>query len=202
MSEDKSDFKEVKVKISAGAKDHVDTLDRTMLYSGVNIFGSLTQLYLANKDQMQSQSPTISNNNSNPVQGGLAGASASSMMQIGNEVLSIFKKLQKRDSITKIKAFQELNVFLAAVDPESDELPNILTFFLFHMCRVLLNEQDKLVREAAHESFAGFIRKAKRKLGPHIKKIFPIWYCTFFDSSPEVARLAKANFESAFPPEK
>ena len=116
---------------------------------------------------MQSQSPTFSNNNSNPVQGGLAGASASSLMQIGNEVLSIFKKLQKRDSITKIKAFQELNVFLAAVDPESDELPNILTFFLFHMCRVLLNEQDKLVREAAHESFAGFIRKAKRKLGPH-----------------------------------
>jgi len=70
------------------------------------------------------------------------------------------------------------------------------------MCRVLLNEQDKLVREAAHESFSGFIRKAKRKLGPHIKKIFPLWYCTFFDSSSEVARLAKLNFESAFPLEK
>ena len=51
-----------------------------------------------------------------------------------------------------------------------------------------------MVREAAHESFAAFILKAKRKLGPHIKKIFPLWYCTFFDSNPEVARLAKANF--------
>jgi hypothetical protein len=81
-------------------------------------------------------------------------------------------------------------------------MPNLLTFFLFHMCRVLLNEQDKLVREAAHESFSMFIRKAKRKLGPHIKKIFPLWYCTFFDPSPEVARQAKANFEAAFPVDK
>jgi len=116
------------------------------------------------------------------------------MMAIGNEVLSIFKKLQKKDSITKIKAFQELNVYLAVVEPDSDEMPNLLTFFLFHFCRVLLNEQDKLVREAAHESFAAFILKAKRKLGPHIKKIFPLWYCSFFDSNPEVARLAKSNF--------
>lgn len=123
-------------------------------------------------------------------------------MQIGNDVLAIFKKLQKKDSITKIKAFQELNNYINLVETDSEELPNLLTFFLFHMCRLLLNEQDKLVREAAHESFGVFIKKAKRKLGPHIKKIFPIWYCTFFDSSPEVARLAKLNFEAAFPPEK
>jgi hypothetical protein len=135
--------------------------------------------------------PSIANN---AISGSLAGASAGSMMAIGNEVLSIFKKLQKKDSITKIKAFQELNVYVTAVEPDSDEMPNLLTFFLFHMCRVLLNEQDKLVREAAHESFAVFILKAKRKLGPHIKKIFPLWYCTFFDSNPEVARLAKTNF--------
>lgn len=56
MSEDKKDFKEVKVKVQAGAKDHVDTIDRTMLYSGVNIFGSLTQMYLANKEQIKLQS--------------------------------------------------------------------------------------------------------------------------------------------------
>jgi hypothetical protein len=70
------------------------------------------------------------------------------------------------------------------------------------MCRILLNEPDKLVREAAHDSFTSFIRKAKRKLGPHIKKIFPLWYCAFFDPSPEVARLASSNFELAFPVDK
>lgn len=42
MTDSNKDFKEVKVKVAAGAKEHVETLDRTMLYSGVNIFGSLS----------------------------------------------------------------------------------------------------------------------------------------------------------------
>jgi hypothetical protein len=110
--------------------------------------------------------------------------------------------MQKRDSITKIKACIELKKYVDAIDPDSEELPNLLTFFLYHMCRILLNEHDKLVREAAHDSFTSFIRKCKRKLGPHIKKIFPLWYCAFFDPSPEVVRLARLNFELAFPVEK
>ena len=83
-----------------------------------------------------------------------------------------------------------------------DELPNLLTFFLYHMCRILLNEHDKLVREAALDCFTAFIKKGKRKLGPHIKKIFPIWFICFFDPAPEVARLAQSNFNLAFPTEK
>jgi hypothetical protein len=42
MNDSSKDFKEVKVKVSGSAKEHIETLDRTMLYSGVNIFGSLT----------------------------------------------------------------------------------------------------------------------------------------------------------------
>lgn len=45
--EEKKDFKEVKVKVSGAAKEHTETLDRSMLYSGVNIFGTLTNLYLS-----------------------------------------------------------------------------------------------------------------------------------------------------------
>ena len=113
------------------------------------------------------------------------------MMSLGNEVLSIFKRMQKRDNVTKIKACQELKKYVELVEPESDELPNLLTFFLYHMCRILLNENDKIVRESAHDAFTSFIRKGKRKLGPHIKKIFPLWYCAFFDPSPEVVRIAR-----------
>ena len=46
MVEEKKDFKEVKVKITGGQKEHTDTLSRSMLYSGVNIFGMLSNLYL------------------------------------------------------------------------------------------------------------------------------------------------------------
>lgn len=37
--EEKKDFKEVKVKVTGGAKEFQETLSRSMLYSGVNIFG-------------------------------------------------------------------------------------------------------------------------------------------------------------------
>lgn len=77
-----------------------------------------------------------------------------------------------------------------------------MTFFLYHFCRIILNEPDKKVREAAHTSFAGFIKKCKKKLGPHLNKIFSLWYCSFFDTSADVSNLAKKNFELAFPENK
>jgi hypothetical protein len=51
-------------------------------------------------------------------------------------------------------------------------------------------------------TLAAFIRKAKRRLGPHLKRIFSLWFCSFFDVSQEVALLARKNFESAFPETK
>lgn len=79
------------------------------------------------------------------------------MMSLSPEVLAIFKKLQKRDSTTKIKAFIELDKYLAEAkdqsasgDFENDEMQNLLTFFLYHFCRIVMNEPDKKVREAAH----------------------------------------------------
>ena len=65
-----------------------------------------------------------------------------------------------------------------------------------------MNEPDKKVREAAHSSFSVFIKKAKRRIGPHLKKIFSLWFCSFFDVSLEVASIAKKNFELAFPENK
>lgn len=124
------------------------------------------------------------------------------MLQLEPSVLQIFKKLQKRDSVTKVKAFGELNVYIDKLEQDDEELQNLLTFFLYHMCRILMNEPDKLVREATHEAFAAFIRKSKRRLGPHLSKIFPLWYCSFFDPSPEVALKARQNFDTAFPADK
>jgi hypothetical protein len=46
MESEKKDFKEVKVKISGGQRDYKETLSRSMLFSGVNIFGQLTELYM------------------------------------------------------------------------------------------------------------------------------------------------------------
>jgi hypothetical protein len=72
---------------------------------------------------------------------------------------------------------------IAASQSSSDEIQNLLTFFLYHFCRIIMNEPDKKVREAAHLTLAVFIKKAKRRLGPHLKRIFSLWFCSFFDVS-------------------
>lgn len=166
-----------------------------MLYSGVNIFGQLSELYLQSKDEFQAVAiQQTGKGGPGTAAAGSGGpnedSGSSGMMSLNANVLQIFKRLQKRDAITKVKAFSELEIYLNGVEQGSDELSNLLTFFLYHMCRILMNERDKKVRESAHQAFAAFIKKGKRKLGPHLKKIFPLWLCSFFDPSPEVARLA------------
>lgn len=131
--------------------------------------------------------------------GNSADAGESSMSTLSQNVLQIFKRLQKRDAVTKVKAFHELEAYLNGLEQGSEELANLLTFFLYHFCRILMNERERKVREAAHLAFAAFIRKGKRKLGPHLKKIFPLWLCSFFDPAAEVAKLAQQNFDLAFP---
>jgi hypothetical protein len=103
MADEKKDFKEVKVKVTGAVKEHTETLDRSMLYSGVNIFGTLTSLYLNSKEQFQSVGMSAMGSG-NQGSEALSGASGNSMMQISSEVLTIFKRMQKRDSTTKIKA--------------------------------------------------------------------------------------------------
>jgi lauroyl/myristoyl acyltransferase len=65
-----------------------------------------------------------------------------------------------------------------------------------------MNEADKKVREASHDTFLNFIKKDKKRLGPHLKKVFSLWYCSFFDPSNEVSAKARRNFELAFPEAK
>ena len=47
--DDKKDFKAVKVKVKGGQKS-TETISRSMIFSGVNIFGELTRQYMANKN--------------------------------------------------------------------------------------------------------------------------------------------------------
>jgi len=119
-------------------------------------------------------------------------------MSLPQEVLLIFKRVQKKDPITKCKAFRELDAYLESIEKYSEEHSNLLTFFLYHYCRILVNEQDRKVREAAQTTLGSFIKKGVKRLGPHMSKIFPIWFCSFYDSASEVAAIGRKNFQDAF----
>jgi hypothetical protein len=218
MDSEQKDFKAVKVQMKAN-QNQGEVLSRSMLYSGINIFGQLSQIYLQNKDSAGTPFSVIPDAKGSS--GGAAGSGGDSVMNLSQEVLSIFKRMQKKDPNTKTKALQELERYVDSLESastvmnqsmqsedintsssQSDEMQSLLTFFLYHFCRIVVNEPDKKVREAAHMAFSAFVRKAKRRLGPHLKRIFSLWFCSFFDPSPEVAALAKKNFEAAFPENK
>ena len=89
-----------------------------------------------------------------------SGASAEpsgDMMSLPPEVLMIFKRIQKKDPITKCKALKELDDHLEAIDKKSQDYKNLLTFFLYHYCRIMVNETDKKVREATQNTLGNFI---------------------------------------------
>ena len=90
MAEEKKDFKEVKVKIQGGQKDHTDTLSRSMLYSGVNIFGQLSELYLQSKDDFQAVTLQHTGGGASAPSdqdGGAGGSGSSGMMNLDSSVL-------------------------------------------------------------------------------------------------------------------
>ena len=79
------------------------------------------------------------------------------------------------------------------IDPsEIEEHNNLLTFFLYHYCRILVNELDKKVREAAQTTMGNFIALNQKhpiqwRLSPHLNKIIPIMLISMHDTSLEVA---------------
>lgn len=84
--EEKKDFKEVKVKITGGSRDQQHTLNRSMLYSGVNIFGALTKLYMEEKSQNGMYSLLNASKGTN-MEGALTGASGASIGELGSHSL-------------------------------------------------------------------------------------------------------------------
>ena len=194
---DKKDFKAVKVSIK-GSKNE-STLSRGMLYSGVNIFGQLSNLYLHNRDEFNAtvgSKAAASAPSSSAVDTSSGGASAD-VLNLPQEVIMIFKRIQKKDATTRCKAFSELDTFLESIESKCPFLQNLVTFFLYHYCRILVNEADKQVREAAQRTLGSFIKRGAYLLADHMGKVFPIWFCSFFDSAPEVASLARENWRAA-----
>ena len=99
--DDKKDFKAVKVKVKAGQKS-TETVSRSMMFSGVNIFGELTRQYMANKDQQEAQETQL------PAAGAYAAEMDAGDQGLGlqNEELMVFKKITKKDPITRCKALK------------------------------------------------------------------------------------------------
>lgn len=82
------------------------------------------------------------------------------------------------------------------------EFTNIIAFYLYHYQRIMTYESSKAVRESAQQTFGTIVRKGKKRIVAHMAELFPVWFCSFFDSSQEVARMGRSIFNEAFGAQK
>ncbi|UJR36748.1 hypothetical protein I4U23_029463 [Adineta vaga] len=115
---------------------------------------------------------------------------------IDSELRVILRKLTKKDSTTKIRAFNELRDYCEA--NESDEkIRVILPFFVSHY-RKWSTDPDQRVRDECQSTFHTIGMRMKKNLLPHLKTILPIWLMAQCDSYAPAASKAKFLYEKLF----
>eukprot|EP00002_Diphylleia_rotans_P013568 TRINITY_DN2650_c0_g1_i2.p1 TRINITY_DN2650_c0_g1~~TRINITY_DN2650_c0_g1_i2.p1 ORF type:complete len:1492 (-),score=284.34 TRINITY_DN2650_c0_g1_i2:662-5137(-) len=112
----------------------------------------------------------------------------------------IVRKLLKKDSVTKLKAFSDLNK--AFVD---QVLPNIESFLTSWVVLYPKLSQDisRQVRETTGQFFALLLKNINKKmLAPHLKALVSSWLCSICDPSKETRLVSLQAFQETFQPAK
>ncbi|KAJ3354189.1 hypothetical protein GGF32_002659 [Allomyces javanicus] len=112
------------------------------------------------------------------------------------DLVVVFRKLAKREAITKVKALEELREYLAGGSGNYDVLL-LLWPSVFNRLGI---DADKRVRALTFEIHALLVNFGKKKVAPMLKDLITTWTLGRFDKDVE----AQANnaFLSAFPPGK
>ncbi|GJQ69098.1 hypothetical protein Trydic_g6262 [Trypoxylus dichotomus] len=111
----------------------------------------------------------------------------------------VLKKMNKKDSTTKLKALQEFTELVKSTDQET--IKSILVYWC-RLYTVLSTDADHKVREATHSAHYQVVLKAKRNLAPYLKQLAGPWFTSQYDTYAPAASMATRSFEDAFPPNK
>ncbi|TPX32340.1 hypothetical protein SmJEL517_g04547 [Synchytrium microbalum] len=116
--------------------------------------------------------------------------------QLDAEIKVLFKKLQKREPVTKVKALEDLSVYIS--QQESDQAAKILSSWP-KVYTKLSTDADRKVRETTNAVHLAIVKKVGKKLATILKEITGSWLCCLYDSSKEVVRVANEALQTAFP---
>lgn len=111
----------------------------------------------------------------------------------------VLKKMNKKDSTTKLKALQEFTELCKS--SEIDAVKTILPFWPRLYC-LLSTDVEHRVREAAHNAQRAVISKVKKSIAPYLKQIAGPWFTSQYDTYPPAASAATLAFQEAFSPSK
>lgn len=111
----------------------------------------------------------------------------------------VFRKMMKKDPITKVKALQEFNELVM-----SSEVTTIKTILPFwpRLYNNLSTDVEHRVREAAQSAQFALVNKAGKSIAPYLKQVAPAWISSQYDTYAPAASVASASFQKAFPPHK
>ncbi|RZF45698.1 hypothetical protein LSTR_LSTR004993 [Laodelphax striatellus] len=111
----------------------------------------------------------------------------------------VLKKMNKKDSVTKLKALNEFGALCRESDAAT--VKAILSYWPRLYC-LLATDNEHRVREAAHNAHRAVVSAVGRSIAPHLKQLAGAWFCSQFDTYPPAASAASLSFKEAFPPNK
>ncbi|KNC98170.1 ubiquitin-protein ligase RKR1 [Spizellomyces punctatus DAOM BR117] len=112
------------------------------------------------------------------------------------DVKVLFKRLSKRDTVTRIKALEDLSAYVSS-EP-SETVKDILPAWSKSFNRLVI-DADRRVREMTVTVQLGLVRQVRKQFAPYLKQVIGSWFCARFDANKEVARIAGEAFQTAFP---
>lgn len=118
---------------------------------------------------------------------------------INPEFQLLFRKLTKKDPITKTKALQELNELIKNSDTEI--VCTILQYWPKFYC-ILAVDVELRIREFAQQVQSSIAKKCGKHIAPILRQISAVWIITQFDTYSPAASISNASFSSAFPADK
>ncbi|XP_022127578.2 uncharacterized protein LOC111001844 [Pieris rapae] len=115
---------------------------------------------------------------------------------LSNEFILAFKKLNKKDPITRIKALQELLELINKSDIEEvvAALPNWTVFYL-----MLTVDNDRKVRELTQACNGAIFSRIGRRAAPHLRRLLPVWLLAVHDDYGPSRHTASTYLNSTFP---
>ncbi|KAI9096248.1 hypothetical protein DFS34DRAFT_624543 [Phlyctochytrium arcticum] len=118
------------------------------------------------------------------------------MAGLDGEIKVLFKRLSKRDAVTKIRALEELATHVTEADIE--QVKAIVPAWVKAYNRLSV-DTDRKVRELSQLVLLRILHQNKKQLAPHLRDVIGSWLCANYDPNKEVAKLAAEAFEVAFP---
>lgn len=111
----------------------------------------------------------------------------------------VFRKMMKKDPITKVKALQEFTELVMKTD--ANTIKSILPFWP-RLYNNLSTDVEHRVRESSQQAQAALINQAGKNIAPYLRQIAPAWISSQYDTYAPAASIATQSFQKSFPPHK